>query len=153
MQPVANIVEKLLAAKMLASAAGHSSSQLSSFSGWLITGFAAGFGLLLANIESISKFVEPRRVGLAILFFLGAVLVHVVQRWLAAITAGSIAAGNDAGTASANHNQEIDFKVVFAEMERASYRPARWFIRRSFAKVASGDLAGAGRMQFKLAQW
>ncbi len=145
--------EKLLASKMLSSAAGHASAELASFSGWLITGFAAAFGLLLVNIDAVSKFLDPGKLGRAIVLFLVAVVVHVIQRWLAAITAGSIAAGKEAASAAIEGSHELDFVVVFAEMERATYRPMRWFVRKSYAKVANGDVAAAGRMQAKLAQW
>jgi hypothetical protein len=45
----------VLAGELLTLAARKSSSTLDNFSGWLLAGFGAGFALLLANLDSITR--------------------------------------------------------------------------------------------------
>jgi hypothetical protein len=152
--PPKHIREKILAGKLLISAAGHISAELAKFSGWLIAGFAVALGAFVANLEAAVRIVEPKILGTAIVMFLGAVVIHVMQRWLAAITAGSMAAskeGEVAGTTAAGQG-ELDPNALFSEVERSVYLPARWLVRGMFQKALNGDFAISGRIQFKSAQ-
>jgi hypothetical protein len=84
-----------------------------------------------------------------------AIVLGVFQRWLAAIVAASAATGEKAeqiGKELATQDIEIDFKVVFREMERGIYYPAKWMVRRSFNKVMSGDFAASGRVAAAISQ-
>ena len=49
------------------------------------------------------------------------------------------------GTQNADRGIELQPDVLFSEMERTVLPPMRWFVRRSFAKAKSGDLAAAAR--------
>lgn len=47
---------------------------------------------------------------------------------------------------------EIDFQVVFLEMEKGLFYPAKWLARRSFKKAVSGDFAASGRFYAAVSQ-
>ena len=43
-------------------------------------------------------------------------------------------------------------EVVFREFESATFRPMRWFMSRSFAKVRDGDFTGSAKNFARCAQ-
>lgn len=113
------------------------------------------YALVLANLDSLQQLVSPRSLQISLLLLLIAIILGVFQRWLAAIVAASAATGEKAeqiGKELAVQDIEIDFKVVFREMERGTYYPAKWMVRRSFNKVMSGDFAASGRVAAAISQ-
>jgi hypothetical protein len=147
--------ERITAGRLLSLAAARMSEHIGAFGSWLLVGVGASYSLVLANLSSVQQFIslESIRTGLLLLFV--AVVFGVLQRWLAAIIAASAASAEKSeaiGRELAERNVDIDFKVVFREMERGTYYPAKWIVRRSFEKAMSGDFAAAGRMSAGIAQ-
>ena len=96
------------AAKVLNAMAGSINTQLAAFSSWMVAGFGAVLGLLVANIDTIAPFIPPTIIGGAVKLFLVAVVLNVFQRYLAAIVAGSVTVGKEVESipsAGAGRNQ------------------------------------------------
>ena len=138
------------AAKVLNAMAGSINTQLAAFSSWMVAGFGAVLGLLVANIDTIAPFIPPTIIGGAVKLFLVAVVLNVFQRYLAAIVAGSVTVGKE--VESIPITQEIDLSYIIREIERATFWPTRILVRWSNRKVLSGDLAVGGRLNARLAQ-
>lgn len=141
--------ERVAAGKLLSLVASHVSEHIGSFGSWLLIGVGATYSLVLANLASVQQFVSLLSIRTGLLLLLAAVIFGVLQRWLAAIVGASSALaekGEKIGRELSEQEIEIDFKVLFREIERGIYYPAKWIVQRSYNKVLSGDLAAAGRM-------
>lgn len=139
-----------LAAKILNAMAGSINAQMTAFSSWMVAGFGAMLGLLVANIDTVSPFIAPTVVGASVKLFLVALVLNVLQRYLAAMVAGSIAVANEVQLIPINH--EADLGYIVREIERATFWPTRILVRWSNRKALSGDLAVSGRLNARLAQ-
>lgn len=153
--PDNEIVEKLVANKLMIEMSRAISESMSQFAAWLLLGFSASFTLILANIATVSNFVETASIKSAVLVFLVSLLVAVVQRWIAA----SIMSGHKSGDAGAAIDAELNAQgiilnqsTVLSELEKASYYPAKWLIKIQFKKFREGDLTVGGRQQLKMSQ-
>jgi hypothetical protein len=130
--------------------ASRVSENLATFSSWLVGSFAAMLGLLIANIDSVSTFLPAKSVGTSASLFLVAVGFHVIQRYLAAIVAGSVAVGREAEAVPTH--ESLNFLLVMEEIEKSTFWPVRILMRRTLSKVRNGDFAAGGRLNGKLAQ-
>lgn len=149
------IHERVTAGRLLSLVATHVSDQMGSFGTWLLVGVGATFSLVLANLASVQQFVSLWSVRSGLLLLLTAVVLGVLQRWLGAIVGASSAAAEKAdkiGRDLADQDINLDFQVLFREMERGTYYPAKWIVKHSFSKVVAGDLAASGRMSARIAQ-
>jgi hypothetical protein len=152
---VSSIHEKALAGRVLSMIARVVSAEQTSFTGWMVAGGGASFGIIVVNIASVSQFIEPARIGLAVLLFLLVVGLHTVQRWLSAITTGSAAASGEAHqliTELAARGQPLNVQELVHEIEKGILPPTKWLVRRQSAKILQGDLAAGGRLQLLLVQ-
>lgn len=153
--PHPELHERVMAGRLLSLAAARLSSNIGSFGSWLLVGVGAAYSLILANLSSIQEFVALNSIQNGMVLLLISVVLGVIQRWLAAIISGSCESAEAAeriGRELADDEIELDFKVVFREIESATYYPAKWMVRRSFEKAMSGDFAASGRLSGKLAQ-
>lgn len=116
----------------------------------MITGFGALLGLMLTNIESVSKFVPASVLGCSISIFLVAVVLHVVQRYLASIVISSTAVGKE--VESIPIIGEINIQFVLNQLEASTLWPTRLLVKWSNAKISAGDLAVSGRVNAVMAQ-
>ncbi|MFC3552479.1 hypothetical protein ACFOLC_15855 [Lysobacter cavernae] len=149
------IHERVTAGRLLSLVAAHVSEHMGSFGNWLLVGVGATYSLVLANLASVQQFVSLWSIRTGLLLLLAAVILGVLQRWLAAIVSASSAAAEKSdkiGHALAEQDIDIDFRALFREMERGIYYPAKWIVRRSFNKAMSGDFAAAGRMSAGISQ-
>ena len=147
--------ERVTAGRLLATTAAQISAHLDSFCSWLLIGVGGAYSLVLANLDSLQKLVSPRSIQISLLLLLIAIVLGVFQRWLAAIVAAGAATGEKAeqiGRELAAQDINVDFRIVFREMERGTYYPAKWMVRRSFAKAIAGDFAASGRVAAALSQ-
>lgn len=145
----------MTAGRLLATAAAQISAHLDSFCSWLLIGVGGAYALVLANLGSVQQLVSPRSLQKSLLLLLIAIVIGVFQRWLAAIVSASAATGEKAeqiGNDLAAQDIELDFKVVSREMERGTYYPAKWMVRRSFNKAMSADFAASGRIASAISQ-
>jgi hypothetical protein len=131
------------------------SESLPTFSGWLMGGFGAGFSLVLANLETVSKFVGLAHIRFGLLVFLAGLVFAVLGNYLSMIVRAAVDSQGDGEViANAISKSEIKFDVALyaAEFERGLFPPHRWIARRSMRKAMSGDTLAAVRMIAKLSQ-
>src|SRR5687767_7594640 len=87
--------EGLFAGRILSIMASRLTAELATFSNWMIVGFAAIWGLVVANLDKVASFIPPQSLGLAIKLFLVAVIFNVVQRYLAVIVSAGAAVSKE----------------------------------------------------------
>lgn len=143
------------AGQLLITAAQKVSSFLDSFSGWLLAGFGAALAFFIANLDTVSGYIDFNSIKCAAVLFLISAVLAVFEKLLASF----IAAGTAAGIAGAAFGKdlaergiELDVTTFFAETKRALYWPGSLFASRAFTKARAGDFAGPGRMYVKLSQ-
>ncbi|WP_298208572.1 hypothetical protein [Acidovorax sp.] len=126
------------------------SSGLATFAGWMLIGFAAILGTLLANLDKAAKYLAPNTLSTFAELFAAAVFLHLVQRYSAAVVASSAAAGKEVEL----HPVPADMQmaVLLDSMEQAVLWPTKWLVRRSNRKILAGDIAAGGRLILVLAQ-
>ncbi len=126
------------------------SAGLSKFSGWMLVGYAAILGALLANLDSASKFLASGTLSRLALLFSVVVLLNLLQRYSAAVVASSAEVGKKVKEQPTPQN--MDIVVFMTELEAATLWPARFMVRRSNRKLLAGDLASGGRLLSTFAQ-
>lgn len=145
----------IAAGQLLIVAAQKVSASFDSFSGWLLAGFGATLTLFIANLDSLSGYIDFSSVRCAAGLFLLSAVLAVFQKLLAMFVAGGTAAGV-AGAAMgkdlANRSVDLDITTFFEETTKALYWPGTVFARRAFKEARSGDFAGPGRMYAKISQ-
>lgn len=147
--------ERIAAGQLLSLGAHRISEQLSSLSGWMLVGFGGAYTLVFANYASLQEVVSLHSLHTSLFLLLIAFVFGVLQRWLAAMIAASAATAEKAeeiGSKLAKIGRDIDFKVMFREMEKGVYYPSRWVVRRSFERAMAGDFAASGRLSAGLSQ-
>lgn len=125
------------------------SKEMDKFSGWLLAGFGAAFALMLGNLNTVLTYVgfEAFRQGLG--WFLGALVVGLIEKYIAARIAGS----SGAAIAGHKHSKELsergvqlNVELFLEEMSASSPWFVRWAMRRRFNKLRQGDYAITGRL-------
>jgi len=146
----AKMREGIYIGKLLNVMAAGVNSELSTFSSWMVAGFGATIGLLIANIGKVAPYIAPNAIGTSAKLFLVAVILNVFQRYLAAVLAGSIAVAKE--TESIPVAAPLDINSVLNEIERAILWPTRFMVRWSNRRIIDGDFAFGGRLNAWLAQ-
>jgi len=149
-KPSISVIDSAYIGQVLAAMAECMSAGLSKFSGWMLLGYAAILGALLANLESASKFLAPDTLSRLAILFSGAVFLNLLQRYSAAVVASSAEVGKKVKEQPIPPN--MDVVAFLSELERATLWPARLMVRRSNKKVLAGDLAAGGRLLSTFAQ-
>ena len=152
---VPHLQEKVLAGSLLTAGAGKASAALDSFASWLLAGFGAALVLVISSDSTIGKYVSEQDLKCAGVLFLWAAALTVIEKYLSALIVGAAetaAQAAEAGRRLADENVEINFSIVFQELQSAVVWPARWFVTRSQAKVLRGDFASSGRNLLRCAQ-
>lgn len=147
--------ERITAGRLLTTTAGQISMHLDSFCSWLLLGVGGAYALIFSSFESLEYLISSSSLQVSLLLLLVAIVLGVFQRWLAAIVAASVATSAKAeqiGKDLAERNLEVDFKVIFREVERGTYFPAKLMARCSFKKALDGDFAASGRIAAAIAQ-
>jgi hypothetical protein len=154
-EPIPYLQEKVLAGSLLTSGAGKAASVIDSFVSWLLAGAGGALALLIGSLDDLAKYVPLANVKSAAILFLVAACLTVVEKYLTSIIVGAAetsAHAAEVGRRLADDEIEIDFTVVFRELEAATLPPMRWFVGRSFAKAQRGDFAASGRNFARCAQ-
>lgn len=154
-EDIPNFHERVTAGRLLSTTAAQVSGRLDAFCGWLLLGVGAAYALAFAHWVELQNLVAPHTLQVSLLLLLGAIVVGIFQRWLAAMVAASFVTAEKAGQLGAElaaRGIEVDFTVVFREMERGLFYPAKWLARSSFRKAIGGDLAAGGRLAAYISQ-
>lgn len=149
-KPSVTEIDSAYIGQVLMAMAECMSSGLSKFSGWMLFGYAAILGALLANLDSAAKFIAPNTLSRLAALFSGAVLLNLLQRYSAAVVSSSAEVGKRVKEQPVPKN--IDIVVFLTELEHATLWPARLMVRRSNRKLLAGDLAAGGRLLSTFAQ-
>lgn len=130
------------------------SETLPTFTSWLLAGSGAAFTLVLANIDTVSKFIEITHIRFGLLMFLAGLGLSVLATYLSTV----IKAAQDAHEDGEKLGERViassafDLDVFIAEYERGLFPPIRWLVGKSLRKAKSGDVVAAARMVSKLSQ-
>lgn len=147
-QQIDHLQERVLVSNLLFGAIGASSRNMDVFSSWLLAGFAAVAAGIFANLGEATRHLTPHVLHTFFACFFAAVALGIVAKFLAVIVAGASAGaevGRTEGSRAAESGLELDAPFFFSEIERAVIWPARWFVKRSFAKASKGDLSASAR--------
>lgn len=136
--------------QVLIAMAECTSAGLSKFSGWMLVGYAAILGALLANLDSAENFLASNTLSRLAILFSAVVFLNLLQRYSAAVVSSSAEVGKKVREEPIPQN--MDIVVFLAELERATLWPARLLVRRSNRKILAGDLAAGGRLLSTFAQ-
>ena len=131
------------------------SQRLPILSAWLLGGFGIGLGVVLANIETVSKFIHMTHVRFALLVFLCALAVAVLSNYLTAVINSNLAATEEVDALmkeveSSGRKWDIDFFI--SEYRRAFLPHIAWMVDLSFTKAKAGDILFGVRLTAKLSQ-
>ena len=154
-EDIPNIHERVTAGRLLSTTAAQISDKLDTFCGWLLFGVGAAYALVLAHWAELQALVAPHTLQVSLRLLLSAIVVGIFQRWLAAMVAASFATAEKAGQLGselAAQGTKLDFRVVFREMEKGLFYPAKWLARSSFKRAIGGDLAAGGRLAAYISQ-
>ena len=136
-------------------AASKVNESLGAFSGWLIAGVGAAFSLLLANYDSVARFVAPQCIRLALLLLVVGLVVSIFARLLSAMVSSSI--GSHKATTQrvkelGKSGETFDLNVFIKEFERGLFPYQRWMARYTMNKALKGDVVASARLVAKLSQ-
>lgn len=154
-EPIQHLQEKVLAGNLLTSGAGKAAVVIDRFVSWLLAAFGAALALLVGNLADLVSYMPVSTLQHASALFLIAAGLTVIEKYLASMLIGAAetyAHAVEVGKRLADDEIEIDFSIVFRELETATLLPMRWFVGRSLAKVKDGDFAASGRNFARCAQ-
>lgn len=145
----------LTAGHILSIGAGRLSASLDKFSGWLLAGFGATYGLLLAHLDSVAVYLRVSNIKFGAAFFLAAACAAACQKLIAAYVAAGTAAegdGRDTGKDLANAGVPLNVESMYKQVNQGLLWPWRTFNARMTAKAVAGDYAVMGRFHAKASQ-
>jgi hypothetical protein len=149
-QRLISVAESIYLGRVFLTMGVRISSGLATFSGWMLIAFAAILGTLLANLEAATKILSPNALSRVAGLFAFVVLLHLLQRYSAAIVASSAVAGKEIEEHPVPDGMPVD--LMLDQIEKATFWPARYLVRRSNRKLRQGDFAAGGRLMLKFAQ-
>lgn len=145
----------LTAGHVLSVGAGRLSASLDKFSGWLLAGFGATYGLLLAHLDSVASYLQVSNVKSGAAFFVAAACAAACQKLIAAYVAAGTAAeadGRDNGRDLARARAPLNVESMYKQVNEGLLWPWRTFNARMTAKAVGGDYAVMGRFHAKASQ-
>ena len=149
-------MNELIAAKQTHLAATRRVSEaLPQFSTWLLGGLAAAFALIIANVETVSKFIAITHIRFGLLVFLASLALAVIVTYLSTIVRAGLAAQDDGESLArkiATSSAKLDINLYMKEYERGLLPPVRWIAHSAMKKTKAGDVVAGARMIAKLSQ-
>jgi hypothetical protein len=152
----APINEHTAAQKTLLAATRRVGDALPIFSTWLMGGFGAAFALVVANIETVSKFIAVTHIRFGLLLFLTSLAIAIITTYLSTIVKAALGAQDDGdaiGKEIAALSGKFDLALYMAEYERGLLPPIKWIARYTMKKAMRGDIVAGTRMIAKLSQF
>lgn len=125
------------------------------FSGWLIGGFGAAAALLVSQYDSVSRHISTQDIQTFLQLLMIALVIAVIQKFISSLVVANAKASItsvELGAKAAEDSIDLDFKVIFDEIEKSIFPITRWLVRRSFKKVIEGDLVSSSRNFVRLSQ-
>jgi hypothetical protein len=128
---------------------------LPSFSAWLLGGLGAAFTLVLANIETVTRFIEITHIRFGLIIFLISLAVAVLATYLGTIVKAALGAQEDGDLLARRvyaTGKAFDAQTFFSEYERGLLPHIRWIAGFQMRKAKAGDVVASARMIAKLSQ-
>jgi hypothetical protein len=147
--------EKIAAQKTLVLVTRHVGDALPPFCTWLMAGSGAALSLVVANIETVSKFIEVPHIRFALVVFLISLVFAVLATYISTMVKASIAAQTESealGKEIAETSKQFSVLLYMAEYERGLLPPIRWIAHSAMKKAMLGDITAGARMIAKLSQ-
>ncbi|GAA5007026.1 hypothetical protein FNZ56_04585 [Pseudoluteimonas lycopersici] len=145
----------LTASRILSLGASRISASLDVFSGWLLAGFGATYGLLLANLGSLAPYIDTSNVKFGAMYFVVSASLAAAQKLIASYVAAGTAAGEEGratGKELANSRVPIDVESMYQQVNQGLLWPWSTFNARMTDKARKGDYAVIGRFHAKASQ-
>ncbi|MFC7302264.1 hypothetical protein [Cognatiluteimonas weifangensis] len=145
----------LAAGRILSSGAQKLSLTVDKFSSWLLAGFGAAFGLLIANFSSLSEHLSASSLKVGASFFLVAATFAALQKLLAAFVLASTTAAEDGrnfGAELASSDIPLDVESMYSQVNRGLFWPLNRFNEHITQIAKAGDYAVIGRHHAKASQ-
>lgn len=149
------INERTAAQKTLIAATRRVGDALPPFSTWLMGGSGATLALVVANIDTVSKFIEITHIRFGLIVFILSLAVAVVATYLSTMVKtalGGLEDGEALGKEIRSTTNTFDLRLYMTEYERGLFPPIRWLARSSMKKAMLGDVVAGARMIAKLSQ-
>lgn len=149
------IDERTAAQRTLIASTRRVGDTLPPFSTWLMGGSGAALSLVLANIETVSKFIEITHIRFALIVFLLSLALAVLATYLSSIVKAALGAQEDGdalGREVVNATTKFDFHLYVTEYEQGLIPPIRWVARVAMRKAMRGDIVAGARMIAKISQ-
>jgi hypothetical protein len=150
---IEHLNEQLVASRMLMESARRSSKMLDAFSCWLLAGFGALLGFLLAH-----QVIARQAVRESAAIFVAAAAGTVLQKYLAILVTAA-AEGAVVGRQTVEEyfakvranggTPKLDVVVVTEYMRSAIFPTVRWLVVRLTNRALAGDLVSAAKMAFR----
>lgn len=125
------------------------SEALPQFSTWLLGGLAAAFALIIANVETASKFIAITHIRFGLLVFLANLALAVIVTYLSTIVRAGLAAqekGEALSKKIAASSAKLERDLYMTEYKRGLIPPVRWIASFAMEKTKAGDVAAGARM-------
>lgn len=136
-------------------AARRSSLVVDTYLSWLLAGAGAFIGLLISNLDKVSKYLSPGTVKAAAITFLIAAVLGAAEKYLASVVQGSAEGGKEAAELAkeaANDDIPLDLELVYREFEGATYPLTRWIMRKSRVAFRASSPTTVGQRLSRQAQ-
>jgi hypothetical protein len=149
------IDERTAAKKTLIAATRRVGDALPPFSSWLMAGSGAALSLVVAKIETVTKFIYISHIRFGLIVFLVSLGVAILATYLSTLVKAALGAQEDGellGKEIGATDQKFDVLLYMAEYERGLLPPIRWVARSSMKKAMRGDVVAGARMLAKLSQ-
>jgi len=153
--PSKHASEREIASDILLQTSAIATPLLSTFSAWLMAGLGAAFTLLVANIDSIVKYVAAHNFRWALLWFAASLLAGLAARFLSVVVSASL-------TSNAVLSERLPKAIQAAPSFSLPafkhfyfsglFLPYKCVANRTFAKVQRGDLMASQRLTAKASQ-
>jgi hypothetical protein len=145
----------LAASRILSIGAQRISASLDTFSGWLLAGFGAAFGLMLANLQSATQLISLGSLKSGAAMFLVAAAFGASQKLVAVYVLSSVAAAEDGknlGKELAENPVPLDVSEMYKQVNEGLLWPWSTIGRQITQKAQSGDYAVSGRIHARASQ-
>lgn len=147
--------EHEIASDVLLQTSAIATPLLSTFSAWLMAGLGAAFTLLVANLDSIAKYVWACNFRWALLWFSASLLAGLAARFLSVVVSASL-------TSNAVFSERLPKAIQSAPSFSLPafkhfyfsglFLPYRCVANSTFKKVQHGDLMASARLTAKASQ-
>lgn len=148
-----HVNDQIAAADVLMTVSSVVSSNLLTFTGWLIVGFGSALGVLIANVSNVEEYIDKKVLSSTVILYCVAFFFHMIQRYLETIVNSSHQAAEFQRSRREEKKPSIVNMGGFLEaIADASFPPVNYFMKWSFALLLNDNYMGPARLNAKLSQ-